>query len=47
LELLELTKKKGLISEIKSHLNTIAKNKPKLSRLIESGLKLLESPIAF
>ena len=47
LELLELTKNTNLISEIKSHLNTIAKNKRELSHLIESGLKLVETPIAF
>jgi len=47
LELLELTKNSDLISETKSHLNTIAKNKPELSRLIDSGLKLVETPIAF
>lgn len=47
LELLELTKNSGLISEIKSHLNTISKNKPELSHLIDSGLKLIETPITF
>ena len=47
LELLELTNKTDLISEIKSHLNAISKNKPELSHLIESGLKLVETPIAF
>ena len=47
LELLELTKNTGLISGIKSHLNAISKNKPKLSRLISSGLTLSETPIAF
>ena len=47
LELLELTNNTDLISEIKSHLNTIAKNKPELSHLIGSGLKLVETPIAF
>ncbi len=47
LELLELTKNTNLILEIKSHLNAISKNKPELSHLIQSGLKLVETPITF
>ena len=47
LELLELSNNTDLISEIKSHLNAIAKNKPELSQLIDSGLKLVETPIDF
>ena len=47
LELLELANNTDLISEIKSDLNTISKNKPELSHLIESGLNLVEAPITF
>ncbi len=45
LELLELTKTTGLISEIKSHLNLISKNRPELSHLINSGIELVKAPV--
>lgn len=47
IELLELAKNDVLISKIMSHLKNISKNRPELSHLIDSGLKLLETPIAF
>lgn len=45
LELLELTKTTDLISEIKSHLNLISKNRPELSHLINSGIELVKVPV--
>ena len=41
IELLELTEDSSLILKIKKHLAEIVQNKPELSRLIESGIRLI------
>ena len=41
IELLELTEDSSLILKIKKHLAEIIQNKPELSRLIESGIRLI------
>ena len=45
IELLELAKSNSLISNIKTHLNSISKSRPKLSHLINSGIALVDAHI--